>query len=187
MADMLRHRVWSAIAVLAGVAAVGVAGCTGESSPPGPATDSAVPTAPAPSATATGTANPTGTGTSTGTSGAADACALLTAADIAAVTGRQAGSPESRGAAGASICQYADIVVTRLRSPVTAGDFDATVRQIASAVQGQVKPVSGIGDAAAYIVLLRQICVVRQQTFYCIAGADQPQAEQLAERAAARL
>jgi len=179
---MTRPRFRSALAAVAGAGLLGLAGCTDDGSgglgtgtgTPGPTTSASAPTG-------------TGTGTATGTATGPDACALLTAADIATVSGRQVGPPVSRSLAGASACQFDDIVVTRLQSSVTAAQFDDTVRRIASAVQGQVTPVTGLGDAAAYVSLLKEICVVRQPTFFCIAGLDQPQSEQLARTALSRL
>jgi hypothetical protein len=162
---------------------LGLAGCTeGSGTSLGGGSATAEPTTSASTAGGSGT----GTASPTGTPGAG-ACDLLTAEDIAAVAGRQVGAPVARSVAGASICQYDGIVVTRLQSSVTAAQFDQTVGKVASAVQGQVKAVDGIGDAAAYIPLLKEICVVREPTFFCIAGFEQPQAEQLAERAVARL
>jgi len=181
---MMQPGLRSAFAVAMCAGMLGLAGCTegsGASPGDGSATPKPTTSAAAPGGTGTEAATPTGTP-------GAGACDLLTAEDIAAVAGRQVGAPVARSVAGASICQYDGIVVTRLQSPVTAAQFDQTVRKVASVVQGQVKPVTGIGAAAAaYILLLKEICVVREPTFFCIAGFEQPQAEQLAEQAAARL
>jgi hypothetical protein len=180
---MMRPGLRSAFAVAACAGMLGLAGCTegsGTSLGGGSATPEPTASASAPGSSGTGTATPTGTP-------AAGACDLLTAEDIAAVAGRQVGAPVARSIAGASVCRYDDVVVTRLQSSVTAAQFDRTVRKVASAVQGQVKPITGIGDAAAYIPLLEEICVVREPTFFCVAGFEQPQAEQLAEKAVARL
>jgi len=180
---MLRHGLRLAFGVAMCAGMLGLAGCTeGSITSPGDGSATPVPTtsAAAPGGTGTETATPTGTP-------GAGACELLSAEDIAAVAGRQVGAPVARSVAGASICQYDGIVVTRLQSSVTAAQFDQTVRKVASVVQGQVKPVAGIGDAAAYIPLLKEICVVREPTFFCIAGFEQSQAEQLAEQAAARI
>jgi hypothetical protein len=189
---LLRYGSRSTCAVAAVGCMLGLAGCTDSTGGPlGSGSGTPEPTASvSPSGVGTGTETgaPIGTltGTPTGTPGAG-ACDLLTSDEIAATAGRKVGRPVSRSVAGASICQYDDIAVTRLQSSVTAKQFDQTVGRVVSAVQEQVKPVEGIGDAAAYIPLLKEICVVREPTFFCIAGFEQPQSEQLAAKAVARL
>jgi hypothetical protein len=140
-----------------------------------------------PGASGSGTPSGTAGGTPGASTSAAnsEACQLLTQQEIAAAAGRPVGAPEVHTLAGASVCQYTDVAVTKLQSPVTAAQFDATVRQIAST--GQVQAVDGIGDAAAYIPLLRELCAVRTSTFFCIAGLDRAASETLARKAVERV
>ena len=176
--NMLRSVLRPAVLAAAGACVLALAGCTSTSGGLGDGATSGA-------TTPGGSASPSPTDTLAGGAGAA--CDLLTQADVSAAANRQVGEPVPRTVAGASVCQFDDVVVTRLRSPVTAAQFDQTVRQVASAVQGQIVPVSGIGQTAAYIPLLKEICVVREPTFFCVAGLDQPASQQLAKKAVARV
>ncbi|GAB1645707.1 hypothetical protein [Krasilnikovia sp. MM14-A1259] len=174
-----------ALLAMAVLPATAPAGCgrsaaqqpAGESAPASATTGPAAVAAPATGSPATGGAS-------------ADACSLVTAAEVKAATGRNYGSGTATPGDLVRICRFTagnDILL--IEAYPAGGDdvFHKAINGAASIANGEVRTVTDVGDQAGYVARAQTLCAHRGTANVCVVGASENALTTLARKAMSRM